>query len=97
MNWHLKYAKERKAFVTEIINHQAIVSKLADMHVNIIWRQECFCYKAAAEKDAGLDISESGAMENHTLLKLRWILLLKVQSSRWLRLCKRISRRKNDA
>ena len=32
----LKYAKERKAFRTEIINHQAIAFKLADMHVNIM-------------------------------------------------------------
>ena len=28
----LKYAKERKSFGTEIINHQAIAFKLADMH-----------------------------------------------------------------
>jgi alkylation response protein AidB-like acyl-CoA dehydrogenase len=57
----LKYAKERKAFGTEIINHQAIAFKLADMHVNIM-AARMLCYKAAAEKDAGLDISESGAM-----------------------------------
>ena len=57
----LKYAKERKAFGTEIINHQAIAFKLADMHVNIM-AARMLCYKAAAEKDQGLDISESGAM-----------------------------------
>ena len=49
MNWHLKYAKERKAFGTEIINHQAIAFKLADMHVNIM-AARMLCYKAAAEK-----------------------------------------------
>ena len=57
----LKYAKERKAFGTEIINHQAIAFKLADMHVNVT-AARMLCYKAAAEKDEGKDISESGAM-----------------------------------
>ncbi|WP_407481502.1 acyl-CoA dehydrogenase [Elizabethkingia meningoseptica] len=57
----LKYAKERKAFGTEIINHQAIAFKLADMHVNIT-AARMLCFKAAVEKDAGKDISESGAM-----------------------------------
>lgn len=57
----LKYAQERKSFGTEIINHQAIAFKLADMHVNIM-AARMLCYKAAAEKDEGKDISESGAM-----------------------------------
>ncbi|HFK5510335.1 TPA: acyl-CoA dehydrogenase [Elizabethkingia anophelis] len=57
----LKYAKERKAFGTEIINHQAVAFKLADMHVNIT-AARMLCFKAAVEKDAGKDISESGAM-----------------------------------
>lgn len=57
----LKYAKTRKAFGKEIINHQAIAFKLADMHVNIT-AARMLVWKAAAEKDAGLDISESGAM-----------------------------------
>ena len=57
----LKYSKERKAFGTEIINHQAIAFKLADMHTQIM-AARMLCYKAAAEKDQGLDISESGAM-----------------------------------
>lgn len=57
----LKYAKERKAFGKEIIHHQAIAFKLADMHVNIT-AARLLCYKAAAEKDEGKDISESGAM-----------------------------------
>ncbi|MGG5578407.1 acyl-CoA dehydrogenase family protein [Myroides sp. C15-4] len=57
----LKYAKERKAFGTEIINHQAIAFKLADMATNIS-AARMLCLKAAAEKDAGQDISISGAM-----------------------------------
>lgn len=57
----LKYAKERKAFKTEIINHQAIAFKLADMAVNIS-AARMLCFKAAAEKDNGEDISISGAM-----------------------------------
>lgn len=57
----LKYAKERKAFGTEIINHKAVAFKLADMHVNIT-AARMLCFKAAVEKDAGKDISESGAM-----------------------------------
>lgn len=57
----LKYAKERKAFGQEIINHQAVAFKLADMHTQII-AARMLCLKAACEKDAGKDISESGAM-----------------------------------
>ncbi len=57
----LAYAKVRKAFNTEIINHQAIAFKLADMHVNVM-AARMLVYKAAAEKDEGKDISESGAM-----------------------------------
>lgn len=57
----LKYAKERKAFGTEIINHQAVAFKLADMATNIS-AARMLCMKAAAEKDAGQDISISGAM-----------------------------------
>lgn len=57
----LKYAKERKAFGTEIINHQAVAFKLADMATNIS-AARMLCMKAAAEKDAGEDISISGAM-----------------------------------
>lgn len=57
----LKYAKTRKAFKTEIINHQAIAFKLADMATQIT-AARMLCFKAAVEKDAGKDISESGAM-----------------------------------
>ena len=57
----LKYAKERKAFKTEIINHQAIAFKLADMATEIT-AARMLCMKAASEKDNGEDISISGAM-----------------------------------
>lgn len=57
----LKYAKERKAFGTEIVNHQAIAFKLADMATQIT-AARMLCLKAACEKDEGKDISESGAM-----------------------------------
>lgn len=57
----LDYAKIRKAFGTEIINHQGVSFKLADMATNIS-AARMLCYKAASEKDAGQDISISGAM-----------------------------------
>lgn len=57
----LKYAKERKAFGTEIINHQAVAFKLAEMHTQIT-AARLLVHKAASEKDSGEDISESGAM-----------------------------------
>lgn len=57
----LKYANERKAFGKEIIKHQAIAFKLADMYTQIT-ASRMLIYKAAAEKDEGKDISLSGAM-----------------------------------
>lgn len=57
----LKYAQERKAFGKEIIHHQAIAFKLADMATQIS-AARMLCFKAAAEKDEGKDISISGAM-----------------------------------
>jgi alkylation response protein AidB-like acyl-CoA dehydrogenase len=57
----LKYSKERKAFGKEISKHQAIAFKLADMATQIS-AAEMLCLKAACEKDAGQDISQSGAM-----------------------------------
>ncbi|PKP25604.1 MAG: acyl-CoA dehydrogenase [Bacteroidetes bacterium HGW-Bacteroidetes-2] len=56
-----EYSKVRKAFGTEICNHQAIAFKLADMLVEI----ECARYlvmKAAWDKDNGNDYDLSGAM-----------------------------------
>ncbi|TRW25381.1 acyl-CoA dehydrogenase [Flavobacterium zepuense] len=57
----LKYSKERKAFGTEICNHQAIAFKLADMHVAIEAARH-LCLKAAWDKDNGNNYDISGAM-----------------------------------
>ena len=57
----LKYSKERKAFGTEISNHQAIAFKLADMHTQIE-AARLLVYKAAWDKDNGKDYDLSGAM-----------------------------------
>lgn len=56
------YAKTRKAFGKEIINHQAIAFKLADMATEIE-AARLLVYKAAALKDAGenYDIASSMA------------------------------------
>jgi alkylation response protein AidB-like acyl-CoA dehydrogenase len=56
-----KYSKERKAFGTEIMNHQAIAFKLADMHTQIEAARH-MVYKAAWDKDNGKDYDLSGAM-----------------------------------
>ncbi|MFX0557565.1 acyl-CoA dehydrogenase [Maribacter sp. CXY002] len=57
----LKYSKQRKAFGTEISNHQAIAFKLADMHTQIE-AARYLVYKAACDKDKGHDYDLSGAM-----------------------------------
>ena len=56
-----KYSKERKAFGTEIMNHQAIAFKLADMHTQIE-AARFLVYKAAVDKDNGDNYDLSGAM-----------------------------------
>jgi len=57
----LKYSKERKAFGTEICNHQAIAFKLADMHTQIE-AARYLVYKSACDKDNKEDYDLSGAM-----------------------------------
>ncbi len=57
----VKYAKERKAFGKTISEHQAIQFKLADMKTKIE-AARLLVYKAARDKDAGLDYVESAAM-----------------------------------
>ena len=57
----LAYSKERKAFGKEIMHHQAIQFKLADMATKI----ECarlLCLKAAWEKDQKLDYTLSSSI-----------------------------------
>lgn len=60
-NLALAYSKERKSFGTEIINHQAIQFKLADMATKIE-ASRLLCYKAAWHKDSNLDYALSSSM-----------------------------------
>jgi len=57
----LKYSKERKAFNTEIMNHQAIAFKLADM-ATAIEGARLMCLKAAWTKDQGKDYTLPASM-----------------------------------
>ncbi len=57
----LKYSKQRKAFGREIMNHQIIQFKLADMATRIE-AARLLCLKAAYEKDQGLDYTVSSSM-----------------------------------
>jgi alkylation response protein AidB-like acyl-CoA dehydrogenase len=57
----LAYSKERKAFGKEIHQHQAIAFKLADMATEIE-AAKMLVYKSAADKDAGRNYDQSGAM-----------------------------------
>ena len=57
----LKYSKERKAFGTEICNHQAIAFKLADMYTEIE-AARMLVMKAAWDKDQKNNYDMSSAM-----------------------------------
>lgn len=57
----LKYSKERKAFGTEICNHQAIAFKLADMYTEIEAARH-LVMKSAWDKDQGNNYDLSSAM-----------------------------------
>ena len=57
----IKYSKERKAFGTEISNHQAIAFKLAEMATDIE-AARLLVYKAALDKDQGNNYDTSSAM-----------------------------------
>ena len=56
-----EYAKTRKAFGTEIMNHQAIAFKLADMATRVE-ASRMLCLKAAWEKDNNIDYTLSSSM-----------------------------------
>ncbi|MGA3014025.1 MAG: acyl-CoA dehydrogenase family protein [Bacteroidales bacterium] len=60
----LKYAKDRKAFGTEIINHQAIAFKLAEMHTRIE-AARYFCLNAAWLKDQNMPYGTASAMAKY--------------------------------
>lgn len=55
------YSKTRKAFGTEIMNHQIIAFKLADMATRVE-AARLICLKSAWEKDNGLDYTISSSM-----------------------------------
>jgi len=57
----LNYSKQRKAFGKEIMNHQAIQFKLADMATRIE-AARLLCFRAAWEKDQGMDYALSSSM-----------------------------------
>lgn len=57
----IAYSKTRKAFGTEIMNHQAIAFKLADMATRID-AARLLCLKAAWEKDNGFNYGVSSSM-----------------------------------
>jgi alkylation response protein AidB-like acyl-CoA dehydrogenase len=57
----VKYSKERRAFGKEIMHHQAIQFKLADMATRIE-AARLLCLKAAWEKDNGMDYALSSSM-----------------------------------
>jgi alkylation response protein AidB-like acyl-CoA dehydrogenase len=57
----VKYSKERKAFGTEIMNHQIIAFKLADMATRIE-AARLLCLKAAWQKDHQKDYTLSSSM-----------------------------------
>lgn len=57
----LNYSKTRKAFGKEIMNHQAIAFKLADMATRIE-AARMLCFKAAWDKDQHKDYTSSSAM-----------------------------------
>lgn len=57
----INYSKQRKAFGTEIKNHQAIQFKIADMAVQVE-ASKLLILEAAALKDAGKDYTKQAAM-----------------------------------
>ncbi|HLF45726.1 MAG TPA: acyl-CoA dehydrogenase family protein [Chitinophagaceae bacterium] len=56
-----EYSKTRKAFGTEIMNHQAIAFKIADMATRVE-AARMLCLKSAWEKDNNLDYTLSSSM-----------------------------------
>ncbi len=75
----VKYAKERKAFGTEIANHQAISFMLADMATQTE-AARYFCLKSAWLKDQGKAYGTSSAMAKvHTSETAMWVTTKAVQ------------------
>ena len=61
LEFALQYSKERKAFGTEIINHQIIQFKLADMATEVEAARQ-LCLQAAWEKDMDMNYTKSSSM-----------------------------------
>lgn len=72
----LKYSRERKAFGTEICNHQAIAFKLADMYVEIEAARH-LVMKAAWEKIRASITIWPVLWQNCTPQKPQWMFLWK--------------------
>jgi len=60
----VQYAKERKAFGTEIANHQSVAFKLAEMHTRIE-AARYFCIKAAWLKDQNQPYGTASAIAKY--------------------------------
>jgi len=92
LEFSTSYAKTRKAFGTEIMNHQIIAFKLADMATRVD-AARLLCLKAAWQKDNGQFFYgqsiclRDGHVGQHRGRSDTW----------WLRLCKRISCRTINA
>jgi alkylation response protein AidB-like acyl-CoA dehydrogenase len=60
----VQYAKQRKAFGTEIANHQSLAFKLAEMHTRIE-AARYFCLKAAWLKDQNKPYGTASAIAKY--------------------------------
>ena len=96
MNCRLKYVKERKAFGKEIMHHQAIQFKLADMATRIE-AARLLCLKAAWEKDQHTDYTLSSSMAKVFAQKQRCGLTGSRADTWRIWLCKRIPCGTTDA
>ncbi|MFA5815996.1 MAG: acyl-CoA dehydrogenase family protein [Bacteroidales bacterium] len=75
----LKYSKERKAFGTEIFNHQSVAFKLAEMYTKIE-AGRLLCFHAAWLKDNGLPYGTASAMAKyHCAETAMWVTTEAVQ------------------
>jgi len=91
MELAIKYSKERKAFGTEIKNHQAIQFKLADMATQVEMAR-LLCLKAAWLKDQHKDYALASSMAKlFSSTAAMEITTEAVQVHGGIRLCERIS------
>jgi alkylation response protein AidB-like acyl-CoA dehydrogenase len=75
----LKYSKERKAFGTEIFNHQSVAFKLAEMYAKIE-AGRLLCYQAAWLKDNKMPYGTASALAKyHCAETAMWVTTEAVQ------------------